>query len=59
MMKIKLKKGVKLRPIKNKYGLSLSEFYSLQAGRVITVDKMPDGLEGMANEITIKAKGEK
>ena len=58
-MKIKLKKGVKLRPIKNKYGLSLSEFYSLQAGRGITVDKMPDGLEGIVTEIKTKIKGDK
>jgi len=58
-MKIKLKKGVKLRPIKNKYGLSLSEFYGLQAGRVITVDKMPDGLEGIVTEIKTKIKGDK
>jgi len=50
-MKIKLKKGQKLRPIKNKYGLDLVDFYNLQAGKVIEVKEMPKELKGIINEI--------
>lgn len=50
-MKIKLKKGQKLRPIKNKYGLSLKDFYNLQAGKRITIDNMSEDLKGIVTII--------
>lgn len=44
-MKIKLKPGIKIGQVNNCYGLDLKEFYKLQSGKTIEVDKIPKGLE--------------
>ncbi len=53
-MRIKKKKGRKLLPIKNKYGLDLGDFYNLQSGKIVTVDSVPKQLKGMVDEIKEK-----
>jgi len=50
-MKIKLKKGKTLKPIKNKFGLDLGDFYNLQAGKIINIKEVPKILKGMVDEI--------
>jgi hypothetical protein len=52
-MKIKLKKGEHLEPTNNLHGLSLDEFYKLNAGKEIEVTEVPKTLKG---KLTIKGK---
>jgi hypothetical protein len=55
-MRIKLKTGEKLRPIKNKYGLGLGDFMRLQAGQTIEIKDVPKDLKGIVDEIKVKEK---
>ena len=50
-MKIKLKKGATISPTCNKYGLTLEQYYNLEAGKEIEVDTVSDDLKF---KITIK-----
>jgi hypothetical protein len=52
-MKIRLKKGMKLSPIKNKYGLDLGDFYNLQAGKMIEIKDVSE-LKDIVDEIKEK-----
>lgn len=44
-MKMKLKEGTQLDPINNHYGLSLCDFYKLNAGEGIDIETVPEELK--------------